>query len=58
MGGHRVFTQPLPGLRREYLTTLAIRCGLGAAEIDDLDLTDFAAYIDDIDWLAAQERKG
>jgi len=39
----------LAGLRREYLFALAHLCHLGPREVNDLDLADFAACIDDID---------
>jgi hypothetical protein len=41
----------------EYLFTLAHLCHLTAPVVDDLDLADFAAYIDSADaWIAAQKQ--
>lgn len=59
MGGHRVFaTRDLVGLRAQYLFHLARMCGITEPALGDLDLTDFAIYIDSIDqWLPVEARR-
>jgi len=42
-------TSKLSRLRAEYLWPLAHLCHLGAAEVDALDVWDFARYIDSTD---------
>lgn len=50
-------TADLRKLRGEYLFTLAHVCHLAAAAVDQLDVTDFANYIDSIDaWIEAQKK--